>query len=236
MLTHLSPDIVDLTLDRIAAAIHGRASTAGAAAVRRLRALVDQCVPQRPTGAELGALPEILGTSVTLQYPLIQLEQYLSDEHSDIGDAKQAGLYLSFVLEESRTFSTWHWWRRRWHSCSMRSRSLRNALLCVSARNDASVRRMRCCTSGAWWPRASATAQQAPVTPTRYAVSRRSSRTLSKRSTTHSPRTVWTRRRWQRPNDSFRLCDFSCGGSSGYHKRLRRAQRRELSGSAKAIT
>ena len=97
MLTHLSPDIVDLTLDRIAAAIHGRASTAGAAAVRRLRALVDQCVPQRPTGAELGALPEILGTSVTLQYPLIQLEQYLSDEHSDIGDAKQAGLYLSFV-------------------------------------------------------------------------------------------------------------------------------------------
>ena len=64
----------------------------------RLRELIDKSVPTRFTGpAQLGALPEILGTSVTLQYPLTQLERFLRGERSDIGDAGQAELYLSFV-------------------------------------------------------------------------------------------------------------------------------------------
>ena len=93
----LSSDLVELTLDRLASAIHGDASAAGATIIRRLRDAVDRCVPQRPTGAGLGALPEILGTSVTLQYPLTQLEHFLSGLPSDIADASQAELYLSFV-------------------------------------------------------------------------------------------------------------------------------------------
>jgi hypothetical protein len=97
LVVRLSPDIIDLTLERVTTAIHGQASAAGAGIIRRLRAVVDRCVPPRPSGGELGALPEILGTSVTLQYPLMQLERYLSGEQSDIGDRTQAELYLSFV-------------------------------------------------------------------------------------------------------------------------------------------
>ena len=97
LVVRLTPDIVDLTVDRVATAIHGQSPAAGAATIRRLRALVDRCLPQHPSGRALGALPEILGTSVTLQYPLMQLEQYLSGERSDITDTGQAELYLSFV-------------------------------------------------------------------------------------------------------------------------------------------
>jgi len=97
VVVRLSSDLVELTLDRLASAIHGDASAAGATIIRRLRDAVDRCVPQRPTGAGLGALPEILGTSVTLQYPLTQLEHFLSGLPSDIADASQAELYLSFV-------------------------------------------------------------------------------------------------------------------------------------------
>jgi hypothetical protein len=67
-------------------------------AVRRLRSYVDGCAPEHPSGPKLlGALPEILGTAVTLQYPLMQLEQFLGGEPGDIADAEQAELYLSFA-------------------------------------------------------------------------------------------------------------------------------------------
>lgn len=97
VMQRLSPDLIELMLDRIASAIRREPRAAGAAVVRRLRALIDRSMPAQPTAAKLGALPEILGTTVTLQYPLIQLEQFLSGEPSDILDADQAELYLSFV-------------------------------------------------------------------------------------------------------------------------------------------
>jgi hypothetical protein len=96
--THLSHDAIELTLDRVSIAIRGATKGPGATAIRRLRAFVDACVPDRPNGpTQLGALPEILGTAVTLQYPLMQLEQYLLGEPCDIGDEERAELYLSFV-------------------------------------------------------------------------------------------------------------------------------------------
>ena len=93
----LSPDIIDLTLERVAVAIHSPVRGSGAAALRRLRITIDRCSPQGANGIASAALPDILGTTVTLQYPLTQLELYLSGEHSDIGDANQAEMYLSFV-------------------------------------------------------------------------------------------------------------------------------------------
>jgi hypothetical protein len=96
--TRLSLDLLELILDRVAAAIRGEQRDRGAAALGRLRALVDDCVPARPSGAvQLGALPEILGTVVTLQYPLMQLERFLGGQPSDIGGPAQAELHLSFV-------------------------------------------------------------------------------------------------------------------------------------------
>ena len=98
VIVRLAPDVTDAQLDRVAEAILGDARHIGATIIRRLRALVDACVPEQPRGAvQLGALPEILGTAVTLQYPLIELERYLTGEQSDIGDPRQAELYLSFV-------------------------------------------------------------------------------------------------------------------------------------------
>ena len=96
--TRLSHDAIELTIDRIGIAIRGTTRGPGATAVRRLLAFVDACVPERPNGAvQLGALPEIMGTTVTLQYPLMQLEQFLNGEPCDIGDEERAELYLSFV-------------------------------------------------------------------------------------------------------------------------------------------
>jgi hypothetical protein len=96
--TRLSPEVLDASFTWLASALRSDARAAGAAVVRRLRAIVDESLPEHPTGpAQLGALPDIAGTVVTLQYPLIQLEQYLSDAHSDIATVEQAELYLSFA-------------------------------------------------------------------------------------------------------------------------------------------
>lgn len=96
--TRLSRDLLELTLDRVADAISGEPRAHGATALRRLHALIDECVPRRASGAlQLGALPEILGTVVTLQYPLMQLERFLSGEPSDVAGADQAEMYLSFL-------------------------------------------------------------------------------------------------------------------------------------------
>lgn len=94
----LSPQIIDATCSWLTTAIRGETRDAGAAVVRRLRAMVDASVPEHPSGPqELGALPDIVGTVVTLQYPLSQLEQFLSNAPSDIAGADQAELYLSFT-------------------------------------------------------------------------------------------------------------------------------------------
>jgi hypothetical protein len=96
--SRLSPEVVDATCLWLTSAIHGDVRDAGAAVVRRLRAIVDTCVPRHPSSpAQLGALPDIAGTVATLQYPLMQLEQFLSGTPSDIASAEQAELYLSFV-------------------------------------------------------------------------------------------------------------------------------------------
>jgi hypothetical protein len=96
--SRLSPDVLDAICNWLTSAIRGDARDAGAAVVRRLRTIVDESVPERPSSpAELGALPEIIGTVVTLQYPLLQLEQFLGDTPSDIVGAEQAELYLSFT-------------------------------------------------------------------------------------------------------------------------------------------
>ena len=71
---------------------------AGAAVVRRLRVLVDESVPDHPSGPlQLGALPDVIGTVVSLQYPLMQLEQFLSRMPCDIVSIEHAELYLSFT-------------------------------------------------------------------------------------------------------------------------------------------
>jgi hypothetical protein len=96
--TRLSRDAIELTLDRVALAIRGTTRAPGANAIGRLRSFVEGCTPDRPTGPDaLGALPEILGTAVTLQYPLMQLEHFLRGEPCDIADAERAELYLSFA-------------------------------------------------------------------------------------------------------------------------------------------
>jgi hypothetical protein len=94
----LSPHATDAVLDGIAGEIERAPTAHGAMIVRRLHDLVDACAPARPTGgAQLGALPEILGTVVTLQYPLEQLERFLSGNPSDIADRDRAAIFLSFV-------------------------------------------------------------------------------------------------------------------------------------------
>jgi hypothetical protein len=93
-----APDLIEMALDRLTLAIAGQASVDGVTILRRLRTLVDACVPERPTGAaQLGVLPEILGVAITLQYPLMELERYLVGERCDIGDPERAAVYLSFV-------------------------------------------------------------------------------------------------------------------------------------------
>ena len=102
--TRLSRDAIELTLDRVEIAIRSATKTPGVTAVCLLRAIVDACTPEHSRGpSQLGALPEILGTAVTLQYPLMQLEQFLRAEASDIADAEQAELYL--------TFARYHLWK-----------------------------------------------------------------------------------------------------------------------------
>jgi hypothetical protein len=98
IIERLSPEAVERTLDRVAGALRGTTGPGGDALIRRLRAFVDRCVPERPSGpVQLGALPEIVGTTVTLQYPLMQLERFLNGETCDIAGPEQAELYLSFV-------------------------------------------------------------------------------------------------------------------------------------------
>jgi hypothetical protein len=98
VITRLSHDAIELTLDRVATAIRGTIRPPGTSAISRLRSFVDRCAAERPSGASaLGALPDILGTAVTLQYPLMQLEHYLRGEPCDIGDGARAELYLSFT-------------------------------------------------------------------------------------------------------------------------------------------
>jgi hypothetical protein len=97
-LSRLTPDVLDATLNWLTSAIRGDARDAGAAIVRRLRTIVDESVPVHPSGpVQLGALPDVVGTVVTLQYPLVQLELFLSDAPSDITSAEQAELYLTFL-------------------------------------------------------------------------------------------------------------------------------------------
>ena len=96
--TRLSPELLDASFNWLDSALHSDTRAAGAAVIRRLRAIVDESIPEHPTGpAQLGALPDIAGTVVTLQYPLMQLEQYLNEGQSDIGSVEQAELYLSFA-------------------------------------------------------------------------------------------------------------------------------------------
>src|SRR5690349_15607821 len=79
----LTPEVIEATMQGLSSAIHGDARDAAAAVLRRLRTIVDECVPAHPSGPhQLGALPDIIGTVVTLQYPLIELERFLSDEQS----------------------------------------------------------------------------------------------------------------------------------------------------------
>lgn len=100
----LTPDTVDMALHRLDEAIGGQGRARGATLVRRLRALVDACVAARPNeAAPLGDLPAILGTAVTLQYPLIELERYLIGDPCDIAGPDEAAVYLSFVRQ--------HLWR-----------------------------------------------------------------------------------------------------------------------------
>jgi hypothetical protein len=97
-MARLTSDTVDMALHRLSEAIDGHGRARGATVVRRLRALVDGCVPARPNdAARFGELPAILGTAVALQYPLMELERYLTGEPCDIADRERAAVYLSFV-------------------------------------------------------------------------------------------------------------------------------------------
>jgi len=96
--SRLSPQLIDATCSWLTTAIRGDTRDAGAAVVRRLRLLVDESVPEHPNGPlQLGALPDIIGTVVSLQYPLMQLEQFLGQMPSDIVSVEHAELYLSFT-------------------------------------------------------------------------------------------------------------------------------------------
>lgn len=97
VIKRLSHDAIELTLDRVATAIRSATKAPGAIAIGRLRVFVDSCADRTTGPAPLGASPEILGTAVTLQYPLMQLEQFLRGEDCDIGDVARAELYLSFA-------------------------------------------------------------------------------------------------------------------------------------------
>lgn len=96
--TRLTPDIIDLTLDRLTRAIRGTEPEVGAAAVRRLRAIIDRAVPDHSMARRPpGTLSPLVGSAVTLQYPLMELERFLNGERCDIDTPRQAQLYLSFV-------------------------------------------------------------------------------------------------------------------------------------------
>ena len=95
-IARLTPDLVDMALDRLTLAIAGESRVDGVTILRRLRTLVDACVAERPT-VRHAVLPEILGAAITLQYPLMELERYLDGERGDIGDPDRAAVYLSFV-------------------------------------------------------------------------------------------------------------------------------------------
>lgn len=96
--TRLSPAALDATFNWLEAALGSEARAAGALFVRRLRTIVEESVPEHPSGpAQLGALPDIAGTVVTLQYPLMQLERFLTGTASDIASVEQAQMYLSFA-------------------------------------------------------------------------------------------------------------------------------------------
>ena len=91
----LTPDLIDLTLDRMARAIGGSDRDAGAASVQRLRAIINRAVPEAQSGASVaGAL---VGTAVALQYPLMELEHFLRGEPCEIHTRQQAEQYLAFV-------------------------------------------------------------------------------------------------------------------------------------------
>lgn len=93
----LSTDIVDVALERVAGALRGSQRGTAAATLRNLRAIVDRCVALPPSQYAANALTEILGTAVTLQYPLMQLELFLSDGSSDIAATEEAEHFLSFI-------------------------------------------------------------------------------------------------------------------------------------------
>lgn len=93
----LTGDIVDVTLDRIESGLRGFQRHSGADALRNLRSIVERCLVLPPSRYAANALPEILGTAVTLQYPLEQLEHFMSGDASDIADLEQAEHYLSFI-------------------------------------------------------------------------------------------------------------------------------------------
>ena len=93
----LSADIVDVTLERVSGGLRGSQRRTAAVALRNLRGIVDRCVALPPSQYAANALPEILGTAVTLQYPLTQLELFLSDGSSDITGADEAEHFLSFI-------------------------------------------------------------------------------------------------------------------------------------------
>ena len=97
MVPRLSGDIVDLTLDRVESGLRGFQRNSGADALRNLRSIVERCLVLPPSQFAANALPEILGTAATLQYPLTQLERFMSSEASDIADLEQAEHYLSFT-------------------------------------------------------------------------------------------------------------------------------------------
>ena len=100
VLARLTPDTVDMALHRLNEAIGGGNQNRMSAVtlVRRLRTLVDACIPVlADEAARSGELPAILGTAITLRYPLMELERYLGGLECDIGDAAEAAHYLSFV-------------------------------------------------------------------------------------------------------------------------------------------
>jgi hypothetical protein len=94
----LSPDVIDPALAVLAREIRYSPSVPGVLMVQRLRRLVAECAPARPLAApQLGVLPEILGSIVTLKYPLEQLEHFLSGDRCDIDGEERASVYLAFV-------------------------------------------------------------------------------------------------------------------------------------------
>jgi len=104
VMARLTPDAVDMALHRLDEAIGGHGRARGATIIRQLRALVEACVAARPNDAvRQGNVPAIVGTAVTLQYPLDELERYLTGDACDIAGADEAALYLSFVRQ--------HLWR-----------------------------------------------------------------------------------------------------------------------------